>query len=178
MAIRILTPSPLVGAIPLPANEAIGVKGDFVAAFVEDVWILAEIQNQCAGGRYEIRDIDDDLERQLLLSQNRLIALPQYRADPRRDAHALFPKDAIVLALYPQTTCFYKGVVESQPSGPDEDYQIAFEDNTFPSGYSPTLPVPQRYVLTYKDIPALHKKKSAFIWMSKTIKMVCFDRRR
>jgi hypothetical protein len=28
----------------LPASEPVGVKGDFVAAFVDDVWILAEIR--------------------------------------------------------------------------------------------------------------------------------------
>lgn len=90
--------------------------------------------------------------RKLVLNENYLIPLPHYRADPRRDAHALFPRDAIVLALYPQTTCFYKGVVEASPTGPSDDYQIAFEDNTFPSGYSPTLPVAQLYVVTYKQI--------------------------
>lgn len=87
----------------------------------------------------------------MVINENFLIPLPNYRADPRRDAHALFPRDAIVLALYPQTTCFYKGVVEASPTGPSDDYQIAFEDNTFPSGYSPTLPVAQRYVVTYKQ---------------------------
>jgi SAGA-associated factor 29 len=98
-----------------------------------------------------------------LLTQNRLIPLPHYRADPRKDGHALFPRDAVVLALYPQTTCFYKGVVESLPNGPNDDYQVAFEDNTFPSGFSPTLPVPQRYVLTFREVAASHRKKNTHV---------------
>lgn len=36
-------PPALVGAIPLPQGKLLN-KGDFVAAFVEDVWILAYIK--------------------------------------------------------------------------------------------------------------------------------------
>ncbi|KAI1702025.1 SGF29 tudor-like domain-containing protein [Ditylenchus destructor] len=110
--------------------------------------------------RYEVRDIDDEnCPKQYILPPSRLIALPHYRADPRRDAHALFPQDAVVLALYPQTTCFYKGVVDTTPAGPSDDYFIAFEDDTFPSGYSPTLPVPQRYVLTFREMPTKSRSR-------------------
>ena len=68
------------------------------------------------------------------------------------DPHAIFPCNSLVLALYPQTTCFYKGVIEQQPAQPTDDYLIIFEDATCPSGYSPPLPVPQRYVLAYRDV--------------------------
>ena len=67
------------------------------------------------------------------------------------DPDALFPEEAVVLALYPQTTCFYKGVVEQVPVIPTDDYLIAFEDSSYPSGYSPPLPVPQRYVVAFKE---------------------------
>lgn len=80
---------------------------------------------EISANRYEVRDIDDDeeeSEKLLTVSRSKLIPLPHFRADPRRHAHALFPIGAIVLALYPQTTCFYKGVVESPPSGPNDDY--------------------------------------------------------
>lgn len=86
------------------------------------------------------------------MRRQRLVPLPNFKADPLRDAHALFPVDAIVLALYPQTTCFYKGVVEKQPQGPHDDYLVAFEDNSYDSGYSPPFSVAQRYVITYKYI--------------------------
>lgn len=73
-----------------------------------------------------VRDIDDgdngQGEKEMCILASRVIPLPKYRADPRRHAHALFPKGAIVLALYPQTTCFYKGVVETPPTGPNDDY--------------------------------------------------------
>ncbi|CAK5063825.1 unnamed protein product [Meloidogyne enterolobii] len=170
-------PPPLVGAIPRLNGEPINV-GHFVAAFSEDIWILGEVKAHLPtdyGLEYSIRDIDDEVEEEggmvagtssttnnttlttnneklLTVDSNKVIALPHYRADPRRHAHALFPKGAIVLALYPQTTCFYKGIVETPPSGPNDDYLIAFEDSTFSTGYSPTLPVPQFYVLTFRDV--------------------------
>lgn len=150
-------PPALVGAIPQLFDESIAV-GFLVAAFVEDDWILAEVKSQFSSKKYLIRDIDDDAEdvnegnKCLTISADRVIALPHYRADPRRHAHALFPRGAIVLALYPQTTCFYKGVVETPPVGPNDDYFIAFDDSTFTTGYSPTLPVPQLYVLIHREI--------------------------
>lgn len=58
-----------------------------------------------------------------------------------------------MLALYPQTTCFYKGVVEQTPARASDDYLVAFEDPSYPTGASPPLPVPQRYVIAYKEIP-------------------------
>uniref|UniRef100_A0A915MQP9 SGF29 C-terminal domain-containing protein n=1 Tax=Meloidogyne javanica TaxID=6303 RepID=A0A915MQP9_MELJA len=115
-------PPPLVGAIPRLNGEPISV-GHFVAAFSEDIWILGEVKAHIPtdyGLEYSIRDIDDEVE------EEGVIALPHYRADPRRHAHALFPKGAIVLALYPQTTCFYKGIVETPPSGPNDDYLWVF----------------------------------------------------
>uniref|UniRef100_A0A183CQQ0 SGF29 C-terminal domain-containing protein n=1 Tax=Globodera pallida TaxID=36090 RepID=A0A183CQQ0_GLOPA len=150
-----------VGAIPQDSDEHI-TEGDFVAAFVEDIWILAEVKKQISTYKYEVKDVDDDDEegeKLLTVPTGRLIPLPHFRADPRRHAHALFPVGAIVLALYPQTTCFYKGIVESPPTGPNDDYLVAFEDSTFPSGYSPTLPVPQLYVLTHCEVPQQHRKR-------------------
>ncbi len=63
------------------------------------------------------------------------------------DSEAIFPKDSVVLALYPQTTCFYRGIISESPQTPLEDYLILFEDNTYPEGYSPPLSVPQLYVV-------------------------------
>lgn len=62
------------------------------------------------GERYELRDVDDEHEassathsnKRIVCRRHRLIPLPRYRADPARDGHALFPHNAIVLALYPQ----------------------------------------------------------------------------
>ena len=57
-----------------------------------------------------------------------------------------------VLALYPQTTCFYKAMIDSQPRTAQEDYKVFFEDTSYSEGFSPALTVPQRYVISAKDI--------------------------
>ncbi len=56
--------------------------------------------------------MDEEQKLRYQLPKRKVIALPQYRANPITDIDSLFPQDAVVLALYPQTTCFYKGVVE------------------------------------------------------------------
>lgn len=53
----------------------------------------------------------------------------------------------LVLALYPQTTCFYRAIIHKQPKDVNIDYSVLFEDVSYPEGYSPPLDVPQRYVL-------------------------------
>lgn len=58
------------------------------------------------------------------------------------------------MALYPQTTCFYKAIVNNLPQTATADYELLFEDPSYPEGYSPPLMVAQRYVITYK-----HTKK-------------------
>ncbi|KAK6039947.1 hypothetical protein COOONC_22547 [Cooperia oncophora] len=87
-------------------------------------------------GRYDVKDVDDEQKVRLTMARRRLIPLPKWRADPERDAHALFPLEAIVLALYPQTTCFYKGVVQKVPQLVADDYLVAFKDPSYSTGYS------------------------------------------
>lgn len=107
------------------------------------------------------------------------------RANPETDSHALFPKGTMgmqsfqlldefsaiyiaielinnmqftsfsVMALYPQTTCFYKAIINNLPQTATADYELLFEDASYPEGYSPPLLVAQRYVIAYK-----HTKKS------------------
>lgn len=91
-------------------------------------------------------DAEDGPERHTL-SKKRIVPLPLWRANPLTDPEAIFPKESLVLALYPQTTCFYRGIVSEAPQTPQEDYLILFEDNTYPEGYSPPLNVPQLYVV-------------------------------
>jgi hypothetical protein len=63
-----------------------------------------------------------------------------------------------VYAIYPQTTCFYKGKIHRQPATPLEDYQICFEDSTYPNSLAPPVAVAQRYVFALRD-----KKGKAWI---------------
>ncbi len=95
--------------------------------------------------------MDEEQKERHQLPTRKVIPLPLWRANPQSDGDALFPQDALVLALYPQTTCFYKGVVEQLPVSPTDDYLIAFEDTSYPTNYSPPLPVPQRYVVGFRQ---------------------------
>ena len=99
--------------------------------------------------KYEVDDVDADegQPERYTLGKRKVVPLPLWRANPFTDPEAIFPKDSFVLALYPQTTCFYRGLVYESPQTPLEDYLILFEDNTYPEGYSPPLNVPQLYVV-------------------------------
>ncbi|GMR60192.1 hypothetical protein PMAYCL1PPCAC_30387, partial [Pristionchus mayeri] len=144
-------PPPLVGAIG--ANDAFKLSvGDYCAAYCEDMWILGEVRGIADNGRYEIRDVDDSEKPVTILARRRVIPLPRYRADPERDSYAIFPKNAWILALYPQTTVFYKGIVEEPPAKATDPYKVAFDDSTFHGGFSPPLEVPQRYVLSFREV--------------------------
>lgn len=83
-----------------------------VAAYIDGIWMLAEVTTVFATSKYEVKDIDDEQKTKYITRRSRMIPLPRWRADPMRDSHALFPVNAIVLALYPQTTCFYKVTFE------------------------------------------------------------------
>lgn len=142
----------------LPADEKYRCKpADQVAARVktedgEEQWILAEVfsyQNH----RYSVDDIDEEGHNELRryhVSKKRIIPLPMYKADPALNPEALFKPKQLVLALYPQTTCFYRAVIHKQPKDGSSDYSVLFEDTSYPDGYSPPLDVPQRYVLPNK----------------------------
>jgi len=58
-----------------------------------------------------------------------------------------------VLALYPDTTCFYKAYVATPPSQSNpnpshrRDYMIEFEDENEVTGRSEPMRVPQKYTL-------------------------------
>ncbi|XP_061606064.1 SAGA-associated factor 29 isoform X2 [Phyllopteryx taeniolatus] len=107
------------------------------------------------GERYEVDDIDEEGKERHTLSRRRIIPLPQWKANPETDPEALFGKDQLVLALYPQTTCFYRALIHAPPHRPQDDYSVLFEDTSYADGYSPPLNVAQRYVVACKE----NKKK-------------------
>jgi hypothetical protein len=55
------------------------------------------------------------------------------------------------MALYPQTTCFYKAVINQLPQTAQDEYQVLFEDSSYTEGFSPPLMVAQRYVIAIKE---------------------------
>ncbi|XP_041099595.1 SAGA-associated factor 29-like [Polyodon spathula] len=105
--------------------------------------------------RYEVDDIDEEGKERHTLSRRRIIPLPQWKANPETDPEALFHKEQLVLALYPQTTCFYRALIHAPPQRPQDDYSVLFEDTSYADGYSPPLNVAQRYVVACKE----NKKK-------------------
>uniref|UniRef100_A0A8C3HF82 SAGA complex associated factor 29 n=1 Tax=Chrysemys picta bellii TaxID=8478 RepID=A0A8C3HF82_CHRPI len=113
-------PPPLCGAIPA-ASDYVAKPGDKVAARVKAVdgdeqWILAEVVSYShATNKYEVDDIDEEGKERHTLSRRRIIPLPQWKANPETDPEALFQKDQLVLALYPQTTCFYRALIHAPP---------------------------------------------------------------
>ncbi|EGI66158.1 SAGA-associated factor 29-like protein [Acromyrmex echinatior] len=149
-------PPPLCGAIPAEPTY-IAKMGDMVAALVKgneegENWILAEVvQFIVATNKYEVDDIDEEQKDRHTLSRRRVVPLPLMRANPETDPHALFSKGSTVMALYPQTTCFYKAIVQRQPSTATEEYLILFEDAAYETGYSPPLSIAQRYVISIKE---------------------------
>ncbi|XP_074414103.1 SAGA-associated factor 29 isoform X3 [Zonotrichia albicollis] len=103
------------------------------------------------GEKYEVDDIDEEGKERHTLSRRRIIPLPQWKTNPETDPEALFHKDQLVLALYPQTTCFYRALIHAPPQRPQDDYSVLFEDTSYADGYSPPLNVAQRYVVACKE---------------------------
>uniref|UniRef100_A0A8C3QR46 SAGA complex associated factor 29 n=1 Tax=Cyanoderma ruficeps TaxID=181631 RepID=A0A8C3QR46_9PASS len=113
-------PPPLCGAVPA-AGDYVAKPGDKVAARVkalegDEQWILAEVVSYShAANKYEVDDIDEEGKERHTLSRRRIIPLPQWKTNPETDPEALFHKDQLVLALYPQTTCFYRALIHAPP---------------------------------------------------------------
>ena len=147
---------PLCGAIPAESSY-IAKPGDMVAALVkgledEENWILAEVVQYIPNqNKYEVDDIDEEQKDRHVLSKRRIVPLPLMRANPETDGNALFLKRTTVMALYPQTTCFYKAIINQLPQTATEEYEVLFEDPTYADGYSTPLNVAQRYVIAIKQ---------------------------
>jgi SAGA-associated factor 29 len=66
-----------------------------------------------------------------------------------------FGRGTLVLALYPDTTCFYKAYVHTPPSErrqpPPKAYLVEFEDESELTGRSEPMPVPQKYVVAFQN---------------------------
>ncbi|PIO61838.1 hypothetical protein TELCIR_16626, partial [Teladorsagia circumcincta] len=52
----------------------------------------------------------------------------------------------------------YERVVQKVPQLATDDYLVAFEDPSYSNGYSPPLPIPQRYVVSYKEVKGKNTK--------------------
>jgi len=144
-------PPELCGGLPADPSY-VAEQGDMVAALVkgpeDENWILAEVvQYNSITAKYDVDDIDEEQKDRHTLSKRRIIPLPTYRASTETCPEALFDKGATVMAIYPQTTCFYKGIIKDQPNESSDEYEVLFEDPSYADGYSPPLMVAQRYVI-------------------------------
>jgi hypothetical protein len=156
---------PLCGAVPaaadyaIPENSKVCAKPPSTKMQPQD-WILGTVLKFApASNKYIILDEDDSdadpwatesSQRQHTVSARMVIALPLTEPTLYTQYNEI-GKGVWVLALYPDTTCFYKALVHTPPSRmgdhPPRDYLVEFEDEAEASGRGEAMRVPQRYVL-------------------------------
>ncbi|KDR82853.1 hypothetical protein GALMADRAFT_57781 [Galerina marginata CBS 339.88] len=115
----------------------------------EGTWIVAKITDRLAGGKYEVQDVEpqDDGQPGIVYTATirQIMPLPDPDASPGSPAHfslhPTFAERSVVLALYPDTSCFYRAEVisapqksgaapqSSTPSTKIPTYQVKFEDD-------------------------------------------------
>ena len=112
-------------------------------------------------GRYTILDEDEaeadpwaggdpSSARQHVVSSRMILPLPTTEPSVYTPQN-VFARGTWGLALYPDTTCFYKARVHTSPSEmggePPIDYLVEFEDESEASGMGEPMRVPQKYVV-------------------------------
>ncbi|KAF9565662.1 hypothetical protein CPC08DRAFT_658617 [Agrocybe pediades] len=112
----------------------------------EGTWIVAIITKVLPNGKYEVQDAEPQDDGQpgtvYTASLKAIVPLPEPDAPSGSPAHLslypVFPVGSVVLALYPDTSCFYRAEVISAPQTPDRAppsskftpiYQVRFEDD-------------------------------------------------
>lgn len=94
--------------------------GHQVAALVQpDEWILATIKKFLPSkNSYEVEDVDDEDPRKYVLPLSAVIPLPTAEPNPKTgfSIQYEFHKDSEVLAIFPNTTCFYRATVIALPN--------------------------------------------------------------
>lgn len=151
---------PLCGSIAAESNYTAKV-GDLVAAMirsdddekkeVDRTWILAEVISY-QSAVYVVEDVDDEDKEQHFILRRHLIPLPKMKVNPVTHPDAVFKVNQKVLALYPQTTCFYRGIILQSPKTHHENYLVQFEDTAYPEGLAPPVEIQQRYVINHRDL--------------------------
>eukprot|EP00038_Savillea_parva_P010274 m.189131 g.189131 ORF g.189131 m.189131 type:complete len:282 (-) comp17653_c0_seq1:205-1050(-) len=157
-----LQPGPLCGANPAPPGWQI-TPGHLVAAMVsnpheaEQRWILGSVMGS-TGSTYIVEDIMEESDAQssakkerYSLSQNDVVPLPRWACIPNLPG-TFFPPNAKVLALYPQTTCFYPAVVHQPPTREHPNtYKMHFYDDDYPDGRVRYQDVAVRFVVAARQ---------------------------
>uniref|UniRef100_A0A7S4BC18 SGF29 C-terminal domain-containing protein n=1 Tax=Chrysotila carterae TaxID=13221 RepID=A0A7S4BC18_CHRCT len=157
----------LCGAVPPAPNYQIPERAKVMARTSQKVsmddWILAMVlRYNAASNKYVVLDVDasDEVDRNLAGASSRQHTLSSKLVHPLPltepsvyTSYNEYQQGQLVLALYPDTTCFYRAYVNTPPSQcplnsqQRRDYLIEFEDENEASGRSEPMRVPQKYVL-------------------------------
>jgi SGF29 tudor-like domain len=97
---------------------------------------------------YDVQDEDDP---------NRTMNLPAQRVKRLEDTTTHLRKGDKVLAVFPDTTSFYRAQIVKTPKPPGHgnsnwEVVVRFEDDEDESGKAPARRVPGRFVLLRKDV--------------------------
>lgn len=107
-------------------------------------WILGSILEYYPGSQlYEVQD-EDDLSRIMNLHVDDVKRL--------EDTTAHLQKGDKVLAVFPETTSFYRANVVKNPKAPGWEVIVRFEDDEDATGKAPARKVPARFVLRRGDV--------------------------
>ena len=112
-------------------------------------WILASIlEVSTQMGMYLVQDEDDSVRQGLKLSFRDVRKL--------EDSGAYLRKGDSVLAVFPETTSFYRAIVAKTPKSANasnvSDVVVRFDDDDDESGRSPLRKVPARFVIKRSDV--------------------------
>eukprot|EP00040_Diaphanoeca_grandis_P027123 m.153680 g.153680 ORF g.153680 m.153680 type:complete len:272 (-) comp30842_c0_seq1:102-917(-) len=156
-------PIPLCGAIPASSDWII-TPGHQVAALVseennEQRWILGTVINASAAGKYVVEDIMEEsstaqrpAKERHALDKKHVLALPQWSCSPGIPG-TFYGQGLEILALYPQTTCFYPAVVQKPPNFDNpNNYMMHFYDDDYEDGRTRFQEVPARFVVQHNVI--------------------------
>ena len=151
---------PLCGAMPAASDMLIPDKAKVAARPSPQAdWILAMVvRHHALSNKYVILDLDADSSGDPTTSKQHTVPAKSVMPLPTSEPLAYTPynefqRGITVLAMYPDTTCFYRAFVHTPPSQntPNDeqrrDYLVEFEDENEASGRSEAMRVPQKYVL-------------------------------
>uniref|UniRef100_A0A0N5CBA0 SGF29 C-terminal domain-containing protein n=1 Tax=Strongyloides papillosus TaxID=174720 RepID=A0A0N5CBA0_STREA len=145
-----------VGGIPY-SKDSILKEEDLVVAFINNMWCLGMVR-QCKINAqnpelstYFVVDVEDRERPGNWHLREKITPLPKYKADPTCHNHALFERNTVVIAMYPQTTCFFKAIVLEKPTRTKDKYILTFENDASKNEWSEQMIIPQAFVLAYDD---------------------------
>jgi hypothetical protein len=130
-----------------PARQGEQVAAKVLKTNENGSWILGNILD-FNGNTYEVQD-EDDVTRKVTLGFNEVRRLMDTASHLRRGDE--------VLAVFPETTSFYRATVVKNPRPPSSvngnwEVIVKFEDDEDDSGKAPPRRVPARFVLRRDDV--------------------------